>query len=137
MPFAIPYVCRLKVTGACSSAAAVLLITSSIAWADATPAALDGSWTVEFANRQAALTVANGSGTIRYLSRSQGAGKNPCVGRDFPVSVTSAGDTITLAVNASSVLQGCEDTTIEVAVTDGKAPAGKLKDGRPVQFTRQ
>jgi hypothetical protein len=125
-----------------ASTAACMLLAASMAHAEGT-STVDGSWLLTYPSTYnngtatATLVVSNGAGKWRNVAKTQGQGKNPCYGREFPVAVADADGSVVLEVSATSVMRGCDDLRIKVEMVDGTGPVGKFEDGRAVQFARQ
>ena len=99
----------------------------------------NGTWTVSFDGRRTAdlegtVVLKDAAGTWEVLARSA---KNPCVGREAPITVrtASAGELI-CEVNRSKVSTGGKDLDDEIEEVDDKALTGELSDGRAVWLVR-
>ncbi|MEO8059553.1 MAG: hypothetical protein ABI671_14650 [Burkholderiales bacterium] len=100
----------------------------------------NGSWTVSFDGKKTVAldgTVAiNGSvgiWDVRAASR-----KNPCVGREYPITIQKAtAEELTFTVNRAVTLAGCNDSTYTFKRIDDKTLRGELADGRTASLTRK
>lgn len=84
------------------------------------------------------LTVTPSGGTWSFVRQGSKGKNNPCLGKEFPVEVTShTADTLVIHVHGDQVLQGCINTTATLRPADGNTLQGTLADGRPVTLARQ
>ncbi|MEO8080593.1 MAG: hypothetical protein ABI641_08685 [Caldimonas sp.] len=120
---------------------AILLATLAWSVTQAQPAGVyDGIWTVTFdgsrtAGLQGTVVIKDGAGTWKVQAEDR---KNPCVGRESPITVkTASADELVFEVNRSKMLAGCKDFTMKFRKVDDKAMAGKTIDGRAVSLVRQ
>ncbi len=99
-----------------------------------------GKWTGSMAGSsgrelQLEVAITQAGGAWRFIGRAK---NNPCLGRDFPISVTAQSSTeLQIEVKGSSVLQGCIDETIVLRAPDATTIEGALADGRTFRLTRQ
>ena len=71
-------------------------------WSGKTESQVGGELAVE-------LVIAESKGTWRFIPRGTQR-NNPCLGKDFPVSVISQSSTeLSIEITGSSVMQGCSD----------------------------
>ena len=83
------------------------------------------------------LSLSEATGTWRFVPRGTQARENPCLGKEFPVVVTSQSATaIKFEIRGASAIKGCINTTADLNTTDGKLLEGSLGDGRTVKFAR-
>ena len=100
----------------------------------------NGSWTISFDGKKTVdldgTVVINGTGGTWDI-RAQ-ARKNPCVGREYPITVQKAtADELTFTVNRAVTLAGCNDSTYTFKKIDDKTLKGELADGRAASLTRK
>ena len=118
----------------------LILLSASTAFSQQSDSLL-GKWTgfmTSQGGRETAveLVIGDTGGTWRFTL--QGGGKNPCLGKAFPVSVTAHSATeLSLDINGAKVLKGCIQTSASLTSSDGKSLQGKLGDGRRVKLSRQ
>jgi hypothetical protein len=83
------------------------------------------------------LVVAQSTGTWRFIARGNQARGNPCLGKVFPVVVTSESEAeIRFTVNSSSVVPGCIDQVAVLKSTGANSLEGEIADGRVVKLSR-
>jgi len=100
----------------------------------------NGSWTISFDGKKTvdldgtvAINGTAGTWDMRAQSR-----KNPCVGREYPITVQKAtADELTFTVNRAATLAGCNDSTYTFKKVDDKTLKGELADGRAASLTRK
>lgn len=98
-----------------------------------------GSWTVSFdgpktADLEGTVVVKDDGGTWKVLARDR---KNPCVGREAPITVqTASADELIFEINRSKVLAGCKDWTLKFRKVDDKSLTARMTDGRTMSLTR-
>lgn len=65
--------------------------------------------------------------------------RNPCSGRDMPISVTSVSESeFKVAVEASKALQSCTEYVVNLRLTDPKTLEGEVEGkGHPVKLVRK
>lgn len=99
----------------------------------------NGTWTVSFdgnktADLEGTVVVDDGGGTWKVTARAR---KNPCVGREAPITVqTASPEELVFEVNRSKVLTGCKDWTMKFKKVDDKTLTGEFTDGRAVSLIR-
>jgi len=103
----------------------------------------DGSWVAQYPQRknnnmlEAVVVLRGSTGTWNVTPPSMRA-KNPCLGRDYPVSVVAeSADSIELAVHGSKALTGCSDLSVKLKRVDEKTFEGLIDDTRKVTLKRQ
>jgi hypothetical protein len=110
--------------------------------------ALNGEWLATYqtkngGERQALVTIADDGGTWQDVAKDmsdQGkkGRRNPCVGRNFALSVTErSGGGIKISVNASDVIQGCANHQFKLKEVDGNTLEGTTGDGRTIKLVRR
>lgn len=104
------------------------------------PNPYNGTWVVSFDGKstvdlEGKVVVADGGGAWKVVARSK---KNPCVGRDAPITVQLASaEEFVIEVNRSKVLSGCKDFTYRFKRVDDKTLEGQLTDGRTMTLTKE
>ena len=99
----------------------------------------NGTWAIlmegfERAAVQGTATVKDEGGT---WSTTISARKDPCIGRDAPITVqTASADELVFKVNRSQILAGCPDFTLRFKKVDDKTMKAELTGGRAVTLTR-
>lgn len=84
------------------------------------------------------LSIAASEGTWRMSMLGSKGAKNPCLRRDFPVTVEARSATeLFVDINGASVLKGCITTSGVLTSADGNTLEGALKDGRKVKLNRK
>lgn len=84
---------------------------------------------------QLELSITQTGGTWRLIGRAKG---DPCLGKDFPIVVTSQSEMeLQVEVKGASVLQGCMDQAAILKTSDMKHVDGVLADGTAFQLVRQ
>jgi hypothetical protein len=107
------------------------------------PNAYLGTWTGSMATSGAKvlpleLSITETGGTWRFLRGGTGTRENPCVGKEFPVTVVSRSQAeLQFEVKGSSVIQGCVDEPGVLRPVDAQNLEGTLKDGRAIKLTRK
>lgn len=103
----------------------------------------DGNWVAQYPQRkndnmlEAVVVLRGSTGTWNVTPPSVRA-KNPCLGRDYPVTVVAAsGDSIELAVHGSKALTGCSDLSVKLKRIDETTLEGLIDDTRKVTLKRQ
>lgn len=105
-----------------------------------TPNPYNGTWVISFdgkttADLEGKVVVADGAGTWKVVAQSK---KNPCVGREAPITVQLASaDGLVIEVNRSKVLAGCKDFTFRFKKVDDKTLESQLTDGRTMTLTKE
>jgi hypothetical protein len=100
----------------------------------------NGTWAVSFegtktSNVDGAVVINGAGGTwgIRVQARN-----NPCVGREFPLTVRKAtADELVFTVNRAATLAGCKDSTYTFRKADDKTLKGEIGEGRAASLTRK
>ena len=83
------------------------------------------------------LSLSETAGTWRFVPRGNQARNNPCIGKDFPVAVTSqSAKELKFEVRGASVIQGCINAAAVLDAVDDKRLEGTLDDGRVVKLAR-
>ena len=105
-----------------------------------TESPLNGSWTIGFDGKKTVeldgSLVINGTGGTWHMVAQ--ARKNPCVGREYPITVqTATADELTFTVNRAVTLAGCNDSTHTFKRVDDKTFKGEFPDGRVLSLTRK
>ena len=122
----------------CATLLVVLLATEPVAAQTDNP--FNGSWTISFDGKKTVdldgTVIINGTGgTWDIVAQSR---KNPCVGREYPITVQKAtSDELTFTVNRAVTLVGCKDSTYTFRKVDDKTLKGELADGRAASLTRK
>jgi hypothetical protein len=104
--------------------------------------ALDGTWEVTFSTRdtetrQAVVRITGAEGTWTTTPQGGKEKNDPCVGRAFPLSVTSAeAGRVVLDVAFSKVIAGCKDRTVTGQLVTPALLEGKLENGKPLRMVR-
>lgn len=99
----------------------------------------NGTWAIlldgfERAKIEGTLIVKDEGGT---WSTTASARKDPCIGRDTPITVQStSGEELAFKVNRSQVLTGCPDFAFKFKKVDEKTMKAELTGGRSVTLTR-
>ena len=101
-----------------------------------------GNWSASYTDasgnpRDADIVIAGDKGTLRIFAQGKAAARNPCLARDLPVAVQSAGDDLTLVVSASQAMRGCEDFTAMLKRVDDNSFDGTIADSRKIHITRK
>lgn len=106
-----------------------------------TPGSLQGKWSGKTQSQVGGelaveLVIAESNGTWRFIPRGTQR-NNPCLGKDFPVSVISQSSAeLSIEIKGSSVMQGCSDFSATLKSGDGKSLEGELSGGRHISLTR-
>jgi hypothetical protein len=122
---------------------AVSLMVLSIPALSQTAGPLEGKWVGTAQGRGGGellvhLQLTGSAGTWQYPRQGAKGRNNPCLGVDFPVTVSSRTETeLVIAIEGSKVLQGCENQSATFRVTDAKSLEGSLAEGRAVKLTRE
>jgi hypothetical protein len=122
-------------------AAALLASLSTAACSQA--AQFDGKWTGTMMGKGGGelgveLTIAQASGTWRFVPRGTQGRNNQCLGKEFPVAVTSQSEeAIEFAIKGASVLAGCIDQSAILKAPSASVLEGMLEDGRRLRLSRQ
>ncbi len=103
-------------------------------------AGYDGTWLMNFDGKKTAdiegRVVINGSeGSWSVTLHSS---KNPCFGRDYPVTVKTAdANVVVFEVSRAKVLSGCRDATDTFNRVDAKTLKGEIGEGRTATLRLQ
>ena len=103
---------------------------------------LDGRWRVTFSNegsdyREAELVLKGEGGNWMTYGRANKDKKDPCIGRQLPVTTTVSSTTeVNLQINASKALEGCKDRTATLRQIDQNTLEGEFENGRPLKLIR-
>lgn len=122
---------------------AVLIVFSSTTTFSQQPSAFTGKWagsmeTVNFGATPVELVINDTGGTWRVFSKVGGDKNNACLGKEFPVVVTSQTATdLVFEVRGSEVIRGCPNPSVSLKSPDGKTLVGALKSGGAVNLIRQ
>jgi hypothetical protein len=112
-------------------------------FASAASLTLDGTWDVAFSTRDgetrmAIVEIAASTGTWMSLPQSGKEKNDPCVGRPFPLKVTSpASSNVVIAVSFASSISSCKDRTVTGKLLDSNVIEGKLENGKPLRMVRR
>ncbi|MBC7788774.1 MAG: hypothetical protein H7Z74_02405 [Anaerolineae bacterium] len=83
------------------------------------------------------LSLSETAGTWRFVPKGSQGRNNPCLGKDFPVVVTTQSATeLKFEVLGASVIQGCINAAAVLNLIEGKSLEGSLADGRIVKLAR-
>jgi hypothetical protein len=100
---------------------------------------LNGDWVAKFPSltgRPAQVNVKIDGSVGTWQSTAQSP-NNPCLGRKYPLSVAVTDpDRVTLTVNGSQALTGCEDFKLELKRVNATTFESQFQDGRKVLITR-
>lgn len=100
----------------------------------------NGSWRISFDGKKTVdldgtVVIDGTGGTWDIVAQSR---RNPCVGRNYPITVQKAtADELTFTVNRATTLAGCNDSTYTFKKIDDKTLKGELADGRAASLTRK
>ena len=103
---------------------------------------LDGTWKATFATegsegREATVTIDGLTGSWTTHARSTKDKKDVCVGRPLPMTLLDSGSsTVTLRVDASTVVQGCRDRKARLTRVDARTLEGEFDNGRVLRLVR-
>lgn len=82
------------------------------------------------------VKISETSGTWLYLSHA--TTRNPCFGREFPLSVeTLPNGWVKFSVDGASVIAGCPSFAVTLDRIDEKTLSGAFLDGRPAVLKKQ
>ena len=82
------------------------------------------------------VKISEASGTWLYLSHA--TTRNPCFGREFPLSVeTLPNGRVKFSVDGASVITGCPSFAVTLDRIDEKTLSGAFLDGRPAVLKKQ
>lgn len=119
------------------------VMTMALAGAAHAQTGLDGRWAVTFATegsdgREAELVLKGGTGHWTTRARANKDKKDPCVGRELPVTLSApSASTIGLRIDASQALAACKDRKASLRQVDDKTLEGEFDNGRPLRLVRQ
>ena len=121
--------------------AVVVALASSLTFAD--PAAdYSGKWSGAVilpggAELSLDVNISNAAGTYRVTPKGVMRIANPCVGKEYPIQVTTATSSeLVFDVKQSSVLTGCPDVTITFKKSGEKSLDGVASNGLGVRLSR-
>jgi len=121
--------------------APILVTLSTTALAQAAP--FDGKWTGTMLGKGGweqgvEVVIAQAVGTWRFTPRGTQGRNSPCLGKEFPIAVTSQSDVaLEFAVKGASVLAGCIDQAAILKAPSASVLEGMLEDGRSLRLSRQ
>lgn len=111
---------------------------------DAAVTSYDGTWAISGTSPEgrtinAELVLKGDAGTWRIFARNANAMKNnPCLMKNFPVAVQkSTADELTLRVDGSKVVPGCNDFTATLKPVGGNALDGTTEGGGTLHIERK
>lgn len=119
---------------------AALLLLPVLAAAQST---FDGTWDVTFSTkdtetRQAVVKIAGTEGTWMTMARPGKDRSDPCVSRDYPLTVTATdAKHLAFEVAFSKVMSGCKDRSLSGQLDDSGAIDGTLDNGKPARMVRR
>jgi hypothetical protein len=124
---------------------ALCFVMPSVAALAQSPSSLDGKWTAHYltgngGERDAEVTISHGGGSWRDTAKGIQGKKNPCLGKEYALQVSTRSqptEEIKMAVSASDVLQGCGNHHVTLRALDGNTLEGTFKDGRAIKLVRQ
>jgi hypothetical protein len=124
---------------------ALCFALSSVAAFAQVPSSLNGKWnahylTVNGGEREAEVIISDGGGSWRDTAKGIQGRKNPCLGKEYSLLVSTRSqptEEIKIAVSASEVLQGCGNHHVTVKEIDSNTLEGTFKDGRAIKLVRQ
>lgn len=101
----------------------------------------NGEWMGSYENKndkaqQAKLTITDQGGSWHVY---QGGRKNPCIKRDFPISVEHKSPLeILVRVSAAEIISGCDNSTLSLKLISPNQLEGSfVGSGIPVVFEKQ
>jgi hypothetical protein len=78
----------------------------------------------------AELIVSGDGGTWKVFLGDRKAKNHPCIGRQFPITIQQqTPTTFVFSIEASKVIQGCEDRVATVMRTNSNTLEGRFNDG--------
>jgi N-methylhydantoinase A/oxoprolinase/acetone carboxylase beta subunit len=124
-----------------SRALLVALLTFALSLSFAQSPAYVGHWTGTMVGNGGGtvpleVTINNGSGVWRMTPTSAGSRKNPCFGKDLPMTVQAVAEGVVLEIRGGQVISGCMDQRANLTLNAEKL-TGALADGRPVTLTKK
>src|ERR1700710_2528627 len=123
-----------------TSLAALALLPLPVAAQQPDP--FSGKWSGTVSSNNAAemtldVTLAGAAGTYRVSGHGTQARNNPCLGKNFPVEVTSqTKGEVKSDVKKSSLINGCPDQSITLHSAGGNLLEGATADGRAIKLSR-
>ncbi len=99
----------------------------------------NGKWTIAFDGKktvdlEGSVVIKDTGGTWHIVAQAR---KNPCVGREYPITVTKASaDELVFKVNRAETLAGCKDSTHSFKKVDDKTLQGEIGEGRAASLIR-
>ena len=124
--------------------AAAIAIATAASAQDAANTSYDGTWAVsattpEGRSYHAELVLKADGGSWRVFASGGGAMKNnPCLMKDFPVTVrTSSADELAFRVDGSKVIAGCPDFSATLKPADNNALDGHTGGGGTLHIERK
>lgn len=125
-----------------SALVVVLLFVCSVAMAE-TVNPYNGEWTATWAggkgvvhfNNKADVVIRDTGGTFRNRRHST---KNPCIGREAPITVmTATADELIFVIQFASVLKGCKDSEVKLKRVDDKTLKGLRDENKEITLIRE
>lgn len=119
-----------------------MLMFSAAAAADGA-APFIGKWSGQFqlkgeGSRDIELVITDQGGTYKAYARKHVDQKNPCLGRDFPVTLQQkSSTTLVVVVNAADAISGCVNLELTLNLVDSTHLEGSLRNGNPVFLERK
>lgn len=87
---------------------------------------------------QMEMKIQENSGTWRFYTVGGSRRINPCLGRDFPITMKNLENSmIAIQVDSDKTIAGCPAFTVIVQAKENNSLEGKFADGRPAKFTKQ
>lgn len=118
--------------------AVVAIVGATVAFAQSEHT-YDGKWKITFdgtrtVDMEGTVVIKGNAGTWDMATR---AVNNPCVGRQYPITVQKAtADELFFTVNRAATLVGCKDGTYSFRKVDDKTLKGEVGGGRPASLVR-
>lgn len=124
--------------------ALAMAISPMLASAQQPVSSLDGKWVATHprddggGERTSRLSISQTKGIWREFGARARGRENPCNGKEFPVLVQTPSQVeVVINVEASGVLQGCNDRKLTLQRIDADHLEGTLGDGKPIKLVRQ
>jgi hypothetical protein len=103
----------------------------------------NGTWIAKFQDKrggaqEAELVVKDDGGTWKIWGTPRDTKRNPCIGRDLPITVglaSAAG--LAFRIEGSKALTGCPDGRVTLKRVDDKTLEGQFGDGRTLTLVRE
>ena len=117
-------------------------LLASIAFAQG-PNPFNGTWHAKFQDKRggaqaAELIVKDDGGTWKVWGTSHDTKRNPCIGRDLPITVKRAStEELAFRIEGSKVLAGCPDGNVTLKRVDDQRLEGQFGDGRMLTLVRE